>query len=393
MMATRMALPLKAIFALLCLAVLVSHLLAMSRWNESRGVYDDICYLRQAHLFQRFGLKGFDTDISRDDDGYLTSKLKEVGYPTWNDAATAPCHNPMPATGKLVIQYPPGVGLVLALFPAGHQVVPMYMLATLAVFGFAMSALFLARTINSIVMVGIFGCAAVYLMINPIKASYSMAPTAVLCALAGLLTARWLAGPEKDSKTELIASLGFLFGLGVDFRLANLFLASGYGIFLLVSFLASRKALQFWQGVSFAIAFVVGMAPTLVSQTINSGSVLTSTYSGSPDVRPFDLSFSAFWGYLHDPLQVVLLFLAIPVALTLLRRDNGTRRVVQLTLVNLAVNLAFFLTYPIATPYYTIPIALLSLWSLLFALVMQETESGERFLLAQAKPGEIRGGR
>jgi len=121
--------------------------------------------------------------------------------------------------------------------------------------------------------------------------------------------------------------------------------------------------------------------------------VLTSTYSGSPDVRPFDLSFSAFWGYLHDPLQVVLLFLAIPVALTLLRRDNGTRRVVQLTLVNLAVNLAFFLTYPIATPYYTIPIALLSLWSLLFALVMQETESGERFLLAQAKPGEIRGGR
>ena len=37
----------------------------MSRWNESRGVYDDICYLRQAHLFQRFGLDGFDTDIVR----------------------------------------------------------------------------------------------------------------------------------------------------------------------------------------------------------------------------------------------------------------------------------------------------------------------------------------
>src|SRR5690349_772718 len=165
MMSTRMALPLKAIFALLCLAVLASHLLAMSRWNEARGVYDDICYLRQAHLFQRFGLKGFDTDISRDDDGYLTSKLKEVGYPTWNDPATAPCHNPMPATGKLVIQYPPGVGLVLALFPAGHQVAPMYMLAALAVFGFAMLALFLARATGAIVAVGVFGCVAVYLMI------------------------------------------------------------------------------------------------------------------------------------------------------------------------------------------------------------------------------------
>jgi hypothetical protein len=376
-----MALPLKAIFALLCLAVLVSHLLAMSRWNEARGVYDDICYLRQAHLFQRFGLKGFDTDISRDDDGYLTAKLKEVGYPTWNDAATAPCHNPMPATKKLVIQYPPGVGMVLAVFPAGHQVAPMYMLATLAVFAVAMVALFLARTISSIVMVGIFGCVAVYLMINPVKASYSMAPTVLLCALAGFLTAGWLAWPERGSKTPLIAALGFLFGLGVDFRLANLFLASGYGLYLLVSFLTSRKALQFWQGVAFAVAFMAGMAPTLVSYAINTGSPLTSTYSGAPDVKPLDLTFSAFWGYLQDPLQVVLLVLGIGGALALLRRDDGTRRVAQLTLANLAVNLAFFLTYPIATPYYTIPIALLSLWSLLFALVMQETESGERYVL------------
>ena len=40
----------------------------MSRWSESRGVYDDICYLRQAHLFQRFGLRGINTDIAFDDD-------------------------------------------------------------------------------------------------------------------------------------------------------------------------------------------------------------------------------------------------------------------------------------------------------------------------------------
>jgi hypothetical protein len=44
------------------------------------------------------------------------------------------------------------------------------------------------------------------------------------------------------------------------------------------------------------------------------------------------------------------------------------------TALNLAINLAFFLTYPIATPYYTIPIALLSLWSLLFGAVAQEAQ-------------------
>ena len=61
----------KVIVGFLFLAVLASNMLAISRWNESRGVYDDVCYLRQAHLFQRFGLSGLDTDIARDDDHYL----------------------------------------------------------------------------------------------------------------------------------------------------------------------------------------------------------------------------------------------------------------------------------------------------------------------------------
>ena len=64
-----------------CLLLLASQVWSMLHWNEARGVYDDVCYLRQAHLFQRFGLGGFDTDISRDDDGYLAGKLKEIAFP------------------------------------------------------------------------------------------------------------------------------------------------------------------------------------------------------------------------------------------------------------------------------------------------------------------------
>jgi len=105
---------LKILCGLFCLLVLASNVWSMSRWNEARGVYDDVCYLRQAHLFQRFGLAGFDTDISRDDDRYLASKLKEIAFPGWRDISTAPCHTLMPAANKLVMQYPPGTGLVLA---------------------------------------------------------------------------------------------------------------------------------------------------------------------------------------------------------------------------------------------------------------------------------------
>ena len=79
---------LKIACGLLCLLVVASNVWSISRWSEARGVYDDICYLRQAHLFQHFGLGGLDTDVSRDDDRYLASKLKEIGFPTWNDPAT-----------------------------------------------------------------------------------------------------------------------------------------------------------------------------------------------------------------------------------------------------------------------------------------------------------------
>jgi hypothetical protein len=95
---------LKAVCGLLCFVILASNVWSMSRWNETRGVYDDLCYLRQAHLFQKYGLGGLDTDATRDDDHYLSSRLKAIGFPDWNDPAKAPCHNPMPAPDKMVLQ-------------------------------------------------------------------------------------------------------------------------------------------------------------------------------------------------------------------------------------------------------------------------------------------------
>src|SRR4051812_6670063 len=165
---------LKTITGVVLLLALASNIWSISRWNESRGVYDDVCYLRQAHLFQRFGLHGIDTDIRRDDDHYLANKLKEIGYAAWSDPANAPCHSSLPALKKHVMQYPPGTGFVLAAFPAGFQVIPLYMLASIVTFGFALLALLRASTLYSILLSAAFGDVAIYLMINPTKASYSM---------------------------------------------------------------------------------------------------------------------------------------------------------------------------------------------------------------------------
>jgi hypothetical protein len=133
------------LFKLVCgfgfLLVLVSNVWSISHWNESRGVYDDVCYLRQAHLFQKSGVRGIDTNVIFDDDHYLTDKLKAIGFAEWNDVSRIPCHTFIPAANKYVLQYPPGTGFALALFPANYQVIPLYILANVTIFGFALLSL------------------------------------------------------------------------------------------------------------------------------------------------------------------------------------------------------------------------------------------------------------
>jgi hypothetical protein len=374
---------LKTFWSLACFLVLASNVWSMSHWGEARGVYDDVCYLRQAHLFQRFGLGGLDTDLARDDDRYLASKLREIAYPAWNDPVQAPCHTPMPASKKQVLQYPPGTGLALALFPEGHQVIPLYVTATLIVFGFASLGIVSARTPQSAALAGVFGCLAVYLMINPAKASYSIAPTLIVCAVTGYLTAHWLTG--RRHSLALIALLGLMLGLSVNFRLPNLFLGSGYALFLLGAFLARRTGKTFAEGLSFGMAFVVGMAPTLIANAINAGSPFATTYSGADAVSP-DFSLAIIAQYAAD-MQFVLLVPAIAsTAYLLCASRHGTRDVGRVAALNLLINLAFFLSHPIFTPYYTIPIAMLSLWTLLFAYLLQSKEAVESAAIAQARP-------
>jgi hypothetical protein len=361
---------LKALCGLGFFVVLVSNIWSISGWNEIRGVYDDICYLRQAHLLQRFGLDGLDTNISRDDDHYLSEKLKAIDFPTWSDVTTAPCHTLTPATKKLVIQYPPGTGFILALFPSGFQVIPLYVLTSAVAFGFALVATAYASTVLSLLLVAAFGDAAIYLMINPTKASYSMAPTMMVCALAGFLTAKLLTSDGRQHRHLLTVMIGLLLGLAVNFRLANLFLSSGYFLFFGVSFLLSRNKETLLQGMLFAVAFAAGIVPTLLANAINAGSPFSTTYGGA-DVVPPEFNSGVLWAYVAD-LQFSLLVIAGAWTALMLRfsRENGIRQVAVIIAGNLVVNLIFFMTHPVFTPYYTIPVAMLSLWTLLFATLI-----------------------
>ena len=169
--------------------------------------------------------------------------------------------------------------------------------------------------------------------------------------------------------------IGLLLGLSVNFRLANLFLASGYGLFFFVSLLLARNRETLLQGLSFGAAFAAGVAPTLLANAINAGSPFSTTYGGV-DVAPPELNPEVLLSYFGDVQFLLLVIAGIWTVLLLLwRRRAGRAQVALIVAGNLVVNLIFFMTHPVFTPYYTIPVAMLSLWTLLFATLMPDRES------------------
>lgn len=368
--------PLKIFFSIVFVLILANNVRLISHWNESRGVYDDICYLRQAHLFQRFGWHGLDTNLVYDDDRYLAGKLRDINFSTWSDTTTAPCHIKPAGADKRVLVPPPGTGFLLALFPEGRQVIPLYALANVIVAAFALAGLWLARRPGAVGLAAAFGTIAIYFMINPTKASYSMAPTMVVCALAGFLTAKLFADEDKPAIT-LTVIVGLLLGLAVSFRLANVLLSAGYFLFFGLSFLTRRSLDSFVQGLSFGLGFVAGMLPVLAAHAINAGSPLATTY-GAVDTVPPSLDPGVLRAYLTDPQFP--LAVAVCVGTAMLWRfvgQSSMRGLVFIVAGNFALNLAFFISHPVFTQYYTIPISMLSLWTLLFAALRMRDERPE----------------
>jgi len=359
---------LKLVFAVAIVAIFVSNTVSMLHWSERRGVFDDLCYLRQAHLFQRFGLGGLDTDYARDDDNFFRQALKDIEAIEPSDPAKPVCHTLLPS-GRRVIQYPPGTGFVMSLLPEGHQAAPMFIAASAIILALALLALARARSTPAILACGAIGCEALYMMINPSKASYSIAPAAPLCAALGVATALMLfdSRPRRALAGALVA--GALVGLTVDFRISNALLAAGYLVLFGIDLVIRRSIQPFLQGIAFVAAMVLGALPTFVFNAINAGSPFRTTYSAQ-DATPPDFTFPAARYYFSDIQGLFgLIALAWALWLVLAAPTAASRRTGAVVALGLVVNGFYFLTHTIVTPYYMIPMIVLSFAALVCDLV------------------------
>ncbi|RTL55414.1 MAG: hypothetical protein EKK40_01365 [Bradyrhizobiaceae bacterium] len=337
----------------------------MSHWNERR-IPDDICYLRQAHLFQKLGVAGLNTDARLDTDKYFRGMAEQLGHPEWATDHLYICHVYKSNAGKWVLQYPPGTGFLLAFFPEGFQAVPLYMICTGILFGIGLFGIYLAKDWGEVLAATVLGGFALYLMINPTKVSYSSAPTMVLTALTGLATARFF----READLRRIGASGILvavlLGLMVNFRIPNLLLCAGYFSVFLFFFLKTRDIRVVLSGAVFAVFCLLGMSPTLIANTINAGSPFSTTYGNIDVVAPV-FSPEIAWFYIFDNQGVLMIVSLIWMGWMLSSEPGpGTTRIVILTTVNLLVSAAFFFTHPISSAYYMMPVAMLSVWTLLF---------------------------
>lgn len=360
----------KLLCVLLLLVVFASLCRTFVGWSEDRGVYDDILYLRQAHLFERFGWKGFDTDISFDDDNYLTQKLKIIGYPDWADRNKAPSHNFIPQTGKTVMQYPMGPGLLLAIFPSGFQVAPLYIACTAILLLLAVASIYLAVTPVALFLTTLFGGISIYLMNNPVKSSYSLAPTMVVCAITALLTSALFNATRPLSRYLIVAAIGVLLGFGVNLRIANIVLASGFGTWLLFVFLRRPSWNRFLEGVVFGLAFVLGTLPTLWANHVNTGFALMSPYDVPRPQFSIGQTIEQLGLYLGGTQGFLLVTTTLIVISLLIFTRGKQQQVTVIAALTLLFNVVYFFAYPIFTPYYLVPAAMLSLWLMLWGYLL-----------------------
>ena len=197
----------------------------------------------------------------------------------------------MPATKKLVLQYPPGTGFLLALFPQGFQVIPLYVLSTVVVFGFALLGISYARSRSSDPARGRLR------LPGDLPDDQSGQGELFGGAHDGGLRARGLSHRETFPCAAQTASPGFggarrspgrpvgQFQIAEPVSVVRIFCCSS-------SFhsCSSRKMETILQGAVFGVALLAGMAPTLLANAINAGSPLSTTY-GAVDVTPPGFSF------------------------------------------------------------------------------------------------------
>jgi len=303
-------------------------------------------------------------------------KEKKVPLSAWEEVVAPHAHHFFPRSDFVGVQYPPGTGLVLAMFPQGEAV---YGLNRVVVFVFGLLgaiALLIAiwrRTWASIALLMFAFGLGLFVLARIGGASFSinasLVPVLLTCFLS--LLALWLDNSRRQYAALLCA---FVAGLSLGFatlvRLPTFLLLPGFVILLWPGLrnLFRLKSLPLALVLGTAVA---GVIPVLINQNDVAGAWYLSTYASvdaaAPTIERLRNNFPFYLG--SGPAAVdnrALLYAILGFAgflILYVTSGNSTSSRLGLSWKRLTVAVAvlwvlplvYFITHWVTAPHYMIP--------------------------------------
>lgn len=299
---------------------------------------------------------------------------RNVAVPRWEEVVAPHAHHYFPQSGYVGVQYPPGTGLVLAMFPQGEAV---YRLNRIVVFVFifvGVAALAIAAWKRAWASIGLVVLAlSLGLMVLARLGALSFSMNAVLVPIVltcvfSLLALRFRTG-ERDRLALVCALLaGVSLGFATMIRLPSFLLSAGFLVLLwpgLRNFRIKNLPVAFALG-----ATITGVVPVVINQKNVAGAWYLSTYAtvdaAPPTLERLGPNLSYFLGdgpASLDNWALVAAFAGLAGFLMLYRRrDSGNfnglglswKRFLLAVVLLWLIPICYFLTHRITGAHYMI---------------------------------------
>lgn len=301
---------------------------------------------------------------------------QKVPLPLWEEVVAPHAHHYFPESGYVGVQYPPGTGLTLAMFPEGKAVYGLNRMVVLFFLLIGIVALFIAALKEAWASAGLITlaiCLGLSILGRLGALSFSInamfIPLLLGCILA---VAAWRLNIGNRSRLAWFTAFGtgLCLGFATLIRLPIILLVPGF----LVLFWPNSWRVRI-KSLPFALilgVFLTGVFPVLLYQQAIAGAWYLPSYSKAdaalPTVARLSQNFSYYLGNgpgAEDNWALLCAFVGFSGFVLKSYLTSGpqisTRSELSWKRVGLAVFIVwlvptvFFLSHGVAIPYYTIP--------------------------------------
>ena len=323
---------------------------------------------------------------------------QQIPASRWEEVVAPHAHHYFPKANSIGVQYPPGTGLALALFPQGEAVYGLNRMDVWMFGLFGVCALVVAfwkRMWTSIALVILTLTLGLLVIARMGEASLSINAVLLPILFTCLLTVVAMS-LDHNGRSRVALLCAFVAGVSLGFatlvRLPSVLLLPGLVVFLWPGW---RRVIGL---TSLPLALVLGtvlagVLPVLINQSDVAGAWYLTTYASidaaPPTFANMRSNISFFLGNGPGAVDNWALLVAVAgfVGFVILTRDAGTKERLGFGWQRLAlaagtlwvISICYFLTHRVTAPHYMIPTVFATIALLAIAAFVLELTSERRF--------------